>query len=124
MRFEPQCAGRDGRIKPGLSPPRGFIATAVDFTMVPSTQWYSELIADFTSESPGLGEAQMMRVGRAATADKTRLLGDMADMLAIADATRFSQEQHTLVDAFRSRPPFRRLSRFGPMRFRRLSGLS
>jgi len=31
----------------------------------------------------------MMRVRRVATADKTRLLGDMANMLAIADATGF-----------------------------------
>ena len=58
--------------------------------MMSSTQGDRELIADLAAESPGLGEAQMMRVRRAATADKTRLLGDIADMLAIADATRFS----------------------------------
>jgi hypothetical protein len=57
--------------------------------MMPSAQWHGELIADLAAECPGLGETQMMRVRRAATADKTRLLGDMADMLSIADAARF-----------------------------------
>jgi hypothetical protein len=90
MRFEPQCAGSNGRIKHGFPPPRGFIATAVEFAMVSSTQRHRELIADLATECPGLGEAQMMRVRRAATADKTRLPGDIADMLAIADAAWFS----------------------------------
>jgi hypothetical protein len=58
-------------------------------TMMPSAQWHGELIADLAAESPGLGKAQMMRIRRAATADKTRLLGNMADMLAIADTARF-----------------------------------
>ena len=66
----------------------------------------------------------MMRVRRAATADKARLLGDMADMLAIADAAWLSKKQRALVDALWSRSPFRRLSWFGPMQFRRLLGLS
>jgi hypothetical protein len=56
--------------------------------MVPSAQWHGELITDLATESAGLGEAQMMRVRRAATADTTRLLGDVANMLAIADTAR------------------------------------
>jgi hypothetical protein len=90
MRFDPQCAGSNGRIKHGFPPPRGFIATAMYLAMVPSTQGHGELIADLATECPGLGEAQMLRVGRAATADKTRLPGDIPDMLAIADAAWFS----------------------------------
>jgi hypothetical protein len=58
--------------------------------MVPSAQRHGELIADLATESAGLGEAQMMRVRRGATADKTWLLGDTADMLAIADTARLS----------------------------------
>ena len=65
MCLEPQRAGRNGRIYPYLPPPRGFIAAAMDLAMVPSTQGDGELIADLASESPGLGEAQMMRVRRA-----------------------------------------------------------
>jgi hypothetical protein len=62
----------------------------MDLAMVSSTQRHGELIADLATESAGLGEAQMMRVRRGATADKTRLLGDMANMLAVADTARFS----------------------------------
>src|SRR5580704_17628126 len=91
--------------------------------MMSSTQWHGELIADLAAESPGLGEAQMMRVSGAATADKTRLLGNMADMLSIADTTRLGQEQRALVDAF-LRSSFLWLSRFGPMRLRCLLGLT
>jgi hypothetical protein len=57
--------------------------------MMPSTQRHGELITDLAPERPGLGEAQMMRVRRVATADKTRLLGHVANMLRIADAARF-----------------------------------
>jgi hypothetical protein len=73
-----------------LPPPRGFIAELVHLATVPSTQRHGELIAGLAAESPELGEAQMMLVGGTAAADKTRLLGDMAEMLAIADPTRFS----------------------------------
>jgi hypothetical protein len=59
--------------------------------MMPSAQGHGELIADLATESPGLGETQMMRVRRAATADKTRLLGDIANMLAIADTARLHE---------------------------------
>jgi hypothetical protein len=58
--------------------------------MMPSTHGHGELIANLATESPEMGEAQMMWVRRAATADKTRLLGDMANMLAITDTARFS----------------------------------
>jgi hypothetical protein len=90
MRFEPKRAGRDGRIKPGFLPPSGFVTTAMHLALVPSAQRHGELIADLAPECSGLGKAQMMRVRRAAAADKTRLFGDIADMLSIADAAWFS----------------------------------
>jgi len=34
MRFQPQRAGSDGRIKPDIFPPSSFIAAAVDLAMV------------------------------------------------------------------------------------------
>jgi hypothetical protein len=34
MRLQPQRAGGDGRIDAGLLPPSGFVATAMDLTMV------------------------------------------------------------------------------------------
>ena len=89
-RFQPQGACRNGRIYSHLPQPPRFIATAMHLAMMSSTQGDRELIADLATKSPGLGETQMMRVRRAATADKTRLLGDIANMLAIANTARFS----------------------------------
>jgi hypothetical protein len=62
MRLEPQRAGRHGRIYSYLQPPGGFVATAMYFAMVPATQRDDKLIADLSTECPGLGEAQMMSV--------------------------------------------------------------
>jgi len=89
MRFQPKRASRRHRVNSGCPPPRAFIAATMDLAMVPSTQGHGKLITDLAAESPGLGEAQMMRVRRPASADKTRLFGDIADMIAITDATRF-----------------------------------
>ena len=99
MRFEPQRTGRDGGVKPGFLPPSGFVTTAMHLAMVPSTQRDCELIADLAPERPVLGETQMMRVRRAATADEARLLGNMADMLAIADASRLWMGEGALINA-------------------------
>ena len=63
-RFQPQRAGRNGWIEPGLFPPRSFIAVPMHLAMVSSAQRDCELIADLAAESPGLGEAEMMRVRR------------------------------------------------------------
>ncbi len=90
MYFEPQGARRNQGIKPNFLPPCDFIAATVDLAMMPSAQGHGELIADLATECPCLGEAQMMWVGWPATADKTRLLGDVANMLAIPDAARLS----------------------------------
>ena len=45
-------------------PPRGFIPTAMHLAMVPSAQRHGKLIADLATESPSLGNAQMMRIRR------------------------------------------------------------
>jgi hypothetical protein len=50
MCFQPEDSSGSGRVDPGPSPPRGFIAMAMDFAMVPPTERDRELIADFASE--------------------------------------------------------------------------
>ena len=69
MRLEPQRARGSTWIKSGCPPPRGFVAVAMDFAVVASAQRNRELITDLSPESPGLGETQMMQVGRHAAAD-------------------------------------------------------
>ena len=51
----------------------------------------NELITDLAPERPALGEAQMMGICRDSAADQARLLGHMADVVAIPNATRFRQ---------------------------------
>ena len=62
----------------------------------------------------------MMRVGRAATADQARLFGDMADMLAVADAARLCKVKRALVDRFGFGALSPCLSRLGAASRRRL----
>ena len=88
MRFEPQRTSRSDRINPGFLPPRGFIAIAMHLAMVPATQRDSELIADLASQRPALREAQVVGIRGLATANQTRLLGHMSDVLAVPNPAR------------------------------------
>jgi len=50
MCFQPEDSSGSGRVNPGPGPPRGFIAMAMDFAMVPATEGDRKLIADLASE--------------------------------------------------------------------------
>jgi hypothetical protein len=52
MAFQPQGTRGNGRIDAHLFPPCRFIATAVDFAMMATTQGDRELIADFAAKRP------------------------------------------------------------------------
>ena len=98
MRFEPQCAGRYGRIYSCLPPPRGFVATAMHLAMMSATQGDGELVADLAPKCPALREAQVVSVTGLATANQTRLLGHMSDVLAVANPARLRQCQRTFIN--------------------------
>ena len=98
MRFEPQHAGRNGRIYSYPPPPRGFIAAAMHLAMVPSTQRHSELIADLAAECPALRKSQVVGIAGLPTANQTRLFGHISDVLAVPNPARLRQSQHALVD--------------------------
>lgn len=53
-----------------------------------SAQGDSKFVTDLAAKRRRLRKAQVMGVGRAATANETRLLGDGFDMLPIAESTR------------------------------------
>jgi len=109
MGFEPKRAGRNGRINPGLAPPCGFIAAAMDLAMMASTQGDSELIADLASKRPVLREVQMMVIRWETAANEASLLGYVPNIIAVANPARLRQRQHALVDRFR--PPRDRIVR-------------
>jgi hypothetical protein len=72
--------------------------------MMPATEWDRELIADLAAEGTWLGESEMVRVRVLATAHEARLLGDIAQMLPVAIATRSRDCERALVDALHWAP--------------------
>ena len=106
MRLEPQHAGRNGGIKPDFLPPRGFITAAMHLAMVPSTQGDGELIADLATKRPALRKAQVMGIRGLATANQTRLLGHMSDVVAgpECDAARTKPARSCRLSSIASRP--------------------
>ena len=69
-------------------------------TMMPAAEWDRELIADPAAERTRLHETEVVRVRGPAAAQKARLLGDIAKVLAVAVATRSGDCEETFVDAF------------------------
>ena len=88
MRFEPQGAGRLRGIDRYLVPPCCFIATSMNFSMMPTTERHRELVTYLAAKCPALRKAQVMRIRRLAAANQTRLFGHMSDMLAVANPAR------------------------------------
>jgi hypothetical protein len=88
---QPQGASQNSRVNAGLFPPFGFIASAVDFSMMAATQWNCVLIANFAAECTRLRKPQMMGVRWPATADQTRLLGNQFNVIPVANAARCRQ---------------------------------
>jgi hypothetical protein len=111
MGLQPKSAGCRHWINAQLAPPCGFIATAVDLTVVPTAQRNGELIADFAAESARLGKAHMVGIARRPPANQTWLPGNESDVLPITDAPWFGKGQNRLVDPLRLLSPFS----FAPM---------
>jgi hypothetical protein len=56
----------------------------MEFAMMDAADRDRVLVADFAAQRPGLGEADMMRLGGGATADDAWLGGDESAVLLIA----------------------------------------
>ena len=69
----------------------------MDLAVVRATDRHRELVADLAAERTRLREAQMVWIGRPPAADQARLLNHMPNMIAVTNAARFGEEQHTLV---------------------------
>jgi hypothetical protein len=98
MRFEPERAGRSGRIHTGFLPPGRLIAAAMDLAMMTAAEGHREFVAHLSTQRPTLREAQMMRIGRCATTNQTWLFGNEPYVLAIANAARFGVAKFALID--------------------------
>ena len=88
MRFNPERMCGERRINANFSPPRAFVTAAMEFAMVAATKRNGELIANLSTKGSALREAQVMSIGRRATADQARLLGHMSDVFPVTNPTR------------------------------------
>ena len=84
---------------PAAAPPSLLVAGAMNRTVMRAAERDGELIAHFAAERPRLQVAKMMRVGLLAAADETRLLANIAKVVAVAIAPRCRNDEHALVDA-------------------------
>jgi hypothetical protein len=88
MGFEPEVSGCLGGIDTYLLPPCPFIAAAVNFSMMPTTERHRELVAYLAAKCAALSKPQMMRVRRSSTTDQAGLLRNKSDMLAVPNPAR------------------------------------
>src|SRR4029077_19220588 len=99
MRLQPKRTGSDSRIKASVCPPSGFVARAMDLTVMAAAQRHGEFITDFAPECAVLREAQMMRICGLAAANETGLFGHKPHMIPVTNAARLRIGQMGLVDA-------------------------
>ena len=52
-----------------LAPPCSLVTAAVNLTMMTSTEWHGELVADFEAQGSRLRKPHVMRIGRLPAAD-------------------------------------------------------
>jgi hypothetical protein len=88
------------RIDTGLAPPRGFVAVAMELAMMPPAKRHGELVAGFSTKRPALGKAQVVGVTGSSSADQAGLLGDEADVVAVADAAGLRMDENRLIHGF------------------------
>ena len=84
MRPSPKFVGDSHGIQAQLRPPHRFFGIAMHFAMVGSAERHCKFVADFAAERPGLGEAQVMGVGRLPRAYQARLCGHKLPMGFVA----------------------------------------
>src|SRR6266487_1565401 len=95
----PELPGDLNGIDAGRLPPGPLVASAMDGAVMRAAERNGEFVARFAAERPRLQVAKMMRIGLFATADETRLLGDITKVLRVTMAPRCRKGERTLVDA-------------------------
>src|SRR5207302_1668641 len=79
--------------------PKCFLTSpAMQLAMVSAAKRHSKFIADLQTQTPTLGETDMMSIARLLCADDTRLLCDKFPVLLVTHAPRF--RQHTAPSVF------------------------
>jgi hypothetical protein len=106
MAFQPERAGNRCRINAKPFPPGSFIAVTMDLAVMAATKWDCIFVTDLAAQRAALSEAEVVRVTGGSAADQAGLLGNIFDMLAVANPARLRQHQNSLVNASTA-PSFR-----------------
>src|SRR5262245_49863753 len=83
MRLVPKILCGRKPIDLQVFPPSRFITCLMQLPVMPTTEWYGELIANLHPKRSGLGETQVMRIGGLTSADKTGLRCDELQMCLV-----------------------------------------
>ena len=73
MSLFPKILSDPSRIDLQVFPPSHFVTRLMQLPVMPTTERYCELIADFQANAARLRKSQVMRVARLSSADKTGL---------------------------------------------------
>ena len=92
MGHGPKPCRNGQRIDPVDLPPRAFVATAMELTMVQPAKRDGEAVADLAPHRPLLGKLDVVGIGRGAAADEAGLSGHEAQMVAVALAHRLAND--------------------------------
>jgi hypothetical protein len=98
MGLKPKCAGSRKGIYSRLPPPQSFIAATMDLPVMRATERHREFIAYLAAKRTSLREAQMVRIRRPATANKTGLFHDVPDVVPITNTARFRERENAFID--------------------------
>jgi hypothetical protein len=96
-RLLPELAGDLDWIDPSCFPLGLLVAGTMNLAVVDPAERYGEFVADLAGERPRLGEPQVVRIRGLAAADQARLLGNEAQVLAVAIAPRRRHGKDALV---------------------------
>jgi hypothetical protein len=83
-RFLPKLAGNFQRVDADILPPQVFASRAVQLAVMAAAERDSEFIAHLAAERPLLGEADVVRVGRATSAHQAWLGRDEGEVGLVA----------------------------------------
>ena len=81
--LSPELTGDPDGVDPGCLPPGLLIDGTMHRTVVRTAEWHGKFVAHFAAKRPRLHITKMMRIALLAAADQTRLLGDIAKVLAV-----------------------------------------
>ena len=97
--LSPELTGDLDGVDAGRLPPGLLVAGPMDLAVMRAAERDGEFIAHFAAERPRLQVTEMMWIGLFAAADQTRLLGNIAKVLAATIAPRCPNGERALVDA-------------------------